>query len=294
MSSIDPRKMALQIAGFRAGESQLPEDERVFYDPYAECFFSDEEREHFKDVSVVRTERAKYEAVMPGVPGAMAARVRFLDELLKREAADGLQQLVIIGAGYDTRAYRFEEVKEGVAVFEVDHPMTQAVKVDVIRKIFGALPDHVTYTPVIFGEERLDEKLIENGYDPGRKTLFILEGLTMYIPPPAMDGLLQFIVHASGPGSALAADCFSKAVVDGTSPLKEARVLRQFVENEGSQLMFGIEETEMEAFFENRGFHPVTALTPDDCKEKYFRGVSKNRTVSKMFTFVHAVVNSRA
>ncbi len=292
MSASDPRKMALQIAGLRAGESQLPEEERVFYDPYAEFFFSEEIREHFKNVSVVRSERAKYEEMMPGVNGAVAARIRFMDELAKRETADGLRQLVIIGAGYDTRAYRFEEVKERVAVFEVDHPMTQAVKVDVIREIFGDLPDHVTYTPVVFGEDRMDQKLMESGYNPDLKSLFILEGLMMYIPPPAVDGLLQFIVNASGPGSGLAADCFSKAVVEGASPLKEARVLKQFVEEEGSSLMFGIEESEMGAFFESRGFHPVTTVTTEECKEKFFRGASKSRAVSEMFTFIHAVVDS--
>ncbi len=291
MSSRDPRKMALQIAGLRAGESRLPEDERVFHDPYAEYFFSDEVREQFRDVSAVRAERARYEEMLPGVNGAVAARIRFMDELLKRETSDGLRQLVIIGAGYDTRAYRFEEVKEQVAVFEVDHPVTQEVKIDVIRKIFGDLPDHVTYTPVIFGEDRLDQKLLENGFNPGLKTLFIVEGLLMYIPPPAVDGLLQFIVNASGPGSALTADCFSKTVVEGASPLKEARVLRQFVEKEGAPLMFGVEESEMAAFFENRGFHPVTIVTAEECKEKYFRGAGKIRTVSKMFNFIHAVVN---
>jgi O-methyltransferase involved in polyketide biosynthesis len=51
--------------------------------------------------------------------------------------------VVIIGAGFDTRAYRFEDLKENVKVFEVDHPVTQQVKVAKINEIFGELPDHV-------------------------------------------------------------------------------------------------------------------------------------------------------
>jgi hypothetical protein len=129
--------------------------------------------------------------------------------------AAGLNQLVIIGAGFDTRAYRFEEVKENLKVFEVDHPVTQQVKVEKIKEIFGELPDHVIYVPVVFGADRLDRKLLENGYEPKLKTLFIVEGLLMYVPPPAVDGLLSLIVNASGPGSSFVADYFSAAVIEG-------------------------------------------------------------------------------
>ena len=71
--------------------------------------------------------------------------------------------MVIIGAGFDTRAYQFEDLKENVKVFEVDHPVTQQVKVLKIKEIFGELPDHVIYVPVVFGVDRLDRKLLEKG-----------------------------------------------------------------------------------------------------------------------------------
>jgi methyltransferase (TIGR00027 family) len=290
MNERDPRKMALQIAGLRASESHLPEDERVFYDPYAEYFFSDEIRESMNDVNEVRASIAQYEQMMPGVNGAIVARIRFIDEYLCDCVDDGIEQLVIIGAGYDTRAYRFNAIKEKVRVFEVDHPVTQKEKIEKIREIFGILPDHVTYVPVVFGVDRLDQKLIEMKYNPALKTLFIMEGLIMYIPPPAVDGLLAFVANASGPGSSFVSDYFSTAVVEGTSPLKEAQVLRQFVESEGAPLLFGIKDGDIEAFFEKRGFHRVTNVTPAACKEKYFKGASRERKVSPMFNFVHATV----
>ena len=146
--------------------------------------------------------------------------------------------MVIIGAGFDTRAYRFEEVKENLKVFEVDHPVTQQVKVETIKEIFGALPDYLVYVPVVFGADRLDRKLLENGYNPKWRTLFIVEGLLMYVPPPAVDGLLSFVVNASAPGSSFAADYFSAAVIEGTSPLKEAQVLRQFDKRSSRTIIF--------------------------------------------------------
>lgn len=122
------------------------------------------------------------------------------------------------------------------------------------------------------------------------KTLFIVEGLLMYVTPPAVDGLLYFVVSCSGPGSAFVADYFSTSVVEGTSPLKEAQVLRQFVQSEGAPLQFGIQEGKIEEFFKVRGFQTVSNVTSASCKEKYFRNASCDRPVSPMFNYVHATV----
>lgn len=290
MSKRDPRKMALQIAGLRASETRLPEDERVFYDPYAEYFLSDEMRKALNSLEQVRAAISHYDQIMPGVNGAIVARIRFIDEYLLECITTGFKQLVIIGAGYDTRAYRFEDVKKNLKVFEVDHPVTQNVKVEKIKEIFAALPDHVIYVPVVFGVDRLDQKLFGSGYNPDLKTLFIMEGILMYIPPQAVDGLLAFVAKVSGPGSSFVADYFTDSVIDGTSTLKEAGVLRQFVETEGSPLQFGIKEGKIDEFFKVRGFHDVTNVTSASCKEKYFKNTSSNRTVSSMFNFVHATV----
>lgn len=293
MRERDPRKMAAQIAGVRAAETYLPENERVFQDPYAEYFLSEDERKDLSNLKKLRAELAVYDQMMPGVNGAIVARIRFIDECLLDCIKQDFKQLVIIGAGYDTRAYRFSEVKDNLKVFEVDHPATQQVKILKIKEIFGTLPYHVIYVPVIFGVDRLDKNLLENGYDPGLKTLFIVEGLLMYVSPPAVDGLLSFVVNASGPGSSIVADYFSVSVVKGTSPLKEAQVLRQFVENEGAPLQFGIEENEIDDFLKERGFDIVEKMTSASCKEKYFINASSTRSVSSMFNFFHASVSSK-
>ena len=112
----------------------------------------------------------------------------------------------------------------------------------------------------------------------------------MYIPPPAVDGLLAFVVNASGPGSSFVADYFTESVIEGTSPLKEAQVLRQFVESEGAPLQFGIKEGKLEEFFKERGFDSATNVSSAACKERYFKNASVNRSVSPMFNFVFATV----
>jgi methyltransferase (TIGR00027 family) len=288
MVEIDPRKMALQIAGLRANETHLPENERVFQDPYAEYFFPDEIRKLFREPGQVKAELQKYEQMMPGVNGAIVARIKFIDECLIDLIANGLKQLVIIGAGYDTRPYRIRGVQEMLKVFEVDHPATQAFKIEKLNEIFGVLPDHVIYVPVVFGQDSLGEKLSAFGYNKELKTLFIIEGLLMYIPPAAVEGLFAFITIASGPESAIVADYFDTTVVEGKSPLKEAIVLRQFVENEGSSLKFGIQAGKGEKFFKQCGFRHVYCVSATACKDKFFTNDSRNRTVSPMFNFVYA------
>ncbi|BBO73929.1 SAM-dependent methyltransferase [Desulfosarcina widdelii] len=288
MRKRDPRKMALQIAGLRANETHLRENERVFEDPYAEYFFPEEVRKMARNIDWVKAERAKYEAIMPGVNGALVARIRYIDERVSDAVRSGFGQMVVIGAGYDTRAYRIRGISEKFKVYEVDHPVTQRVKTEVIREIFGDLPAHVAYVPMVFGEDRFDEKLFEAGYDSMQKTLFVAEGLLMYIPPPAVDGLLMFIRSNSAAGSSLVADVFDTTVVDGTSPLKEAQVLRSFVATEGSPLRFGIPDGTVETFFKQRGFKTVRMTTPAQCKKSYFSAASRDRNVSPMFQFVYA------
>jgi len=290
MNERDPRKMALQIAGVRASETHLPEAERVFADPYAEYFLPAEMRGALKHAEQVRAAIARYEQMMPGVNGAIVARIRFIDECLLECIAADFHQLVIVGAGYDTRAYRFADVKKHLKVFEVDHPLTQKNKMEKVKELFEELPKHVVYVPVVFGKDQLAQKLFESGYNVDLKTLFIVEGLLMYIPPPAVDGLLSFIVHSSGSGSVFVADYFNDTVINGTSALKEAQVLRQFVEQEGAPLLFGIKEGKVEDFFRQRGFRTVKNVSSASCKERYFKNAGSDRNVSTMFNFVHATV----
>ena len=97
--------------------------------------------------------------------GFLTVRERHIDEYLKTCLAHGVQQVVILGAGYDARAYRFDEFKRGVKVFEVDHPATQQAKLKKLAKIFGGVPQYVTYVPIDFNTQTLEQRLRECGYD---------------------------------------------------------------------------------------------------------------------------------
>src|SRR5512139_2654490 len=166
---------AAGIAVMRAVESEKPEDERICHDPYARKFIP--AWMYYVLGFFIRSGYAEWRG--PGVNGFLAARDRYIDDVLQNSLSEGLQQLVILGAGYDSRSYRFDLT--GVKVFEVDHPATQVDKLAKLQATFGKIPEHVTYVPVDFNTQTLERCLLESGYDPKRKTLFIWQGVSMYL-----------------------------------------------------------------------------------------------------------------
>ena len=183
-----PSKMAEGMAMQRFVESSKGEEERICYDPYAFHFISPEIIEYgINHPDEAKLKVDQMENLFPGLSSSIIARVRYFDDYLVKNIEEGLEQLVILGAGYDTRAYRIGELKGKVKIFELDHPNTrnlntQNFKVEKIKEIFGFTPDNVTYVPIDFETQELAEILFKNGYHPSIKTMFIMEGLIMYIP----------------------------------------------------------------------------------------------------------------
>ncbi|MBN2005769.1 MAG: SAM-dependent methyltransferase [Anaerolineae bacterium] len=286
---------AAGIAVLRALESAKPEGVRLLYDPYARQFAGE-----FLYGLIAFFDRLGYsEWRGPGVVGFLTARDRYIDDYLQSCLDAGLRQLVILGAGFDARAYRFEPLKRGVKVFEVDHPATQGVKLKKLIKHFGALPDHVTYVPIDFNTQTLEQRLAVSGYDPQRKTLFIWQGVTQYLTPEAVDGTLAFVAGHSGPGSAIIFDYMDAALLAGSPPPDkgyhgELSGMRRNRWLSGESLVFGIPEDEITAFLETRGFQNVQNAGAQALKERYFTGANAGRTVAQGYAIASATVRQDA
>ena len=159
-----------------------------------------------------------YEAAMQDVEvanivRAMMIRTRFIDEALARAVAAGVTQVAILGAGFDTHAYRCQPLLANTTVFEIDRPSTQAWKRERVNEVLDGPPDNLTYVPIDFQHEQLTEVLPRHGYDPAQPTFFILEGVTMYLPEPAVRQTLQFVA-AHPPGSAVVFDYVFRPMID--------------------------------------------------------------------------------
>lgn len=283
--------MAELIALHRVAESRKPEGERICYDPYA-IHFVNPETLAFAAANPEKTKEMSeyYERLFPGLANSIRARVRYFDDFVKKSIDEGFEQLVILGAGYDTRAYRIEGLKEKVKVYEVDHPDTQDVKIEKVKKIFGFIPNHVIFVPVDFETDNFGERLLEQGYNRSQKTLFVLEGLIMYIPPEAVNETLSFIAKNSGKGSSIIFDYYLESVVDGTCELEIGKNIHNYLAEVGEPLQFGIKEERVENFLEARGFSEIRNVTAEEYKKLYSHGVNKDRNVCSLLLFAHAKV----
>lgn len=135
----------------------------------------------------------------------MMVRTRFIDACVKRAVAAGAKQLVILGAGLDTRPYRFRELLSDVRVFEVDRPETQSWKRQRVQEVLGEAPPNLAYVAIDFDKQDLSEALSRAGCDAALRTLFIWEGVTMYLPEAAVTATLR-LVASYAPGSSIVFD----------------------------------------------------------------------------------------
>ncbi|OPX58323.1 MAG: Leucine carboxyl methyltransferase [Methanobacterium sp. PtaB.Bin024] len=290
----DTSGTAEEIAFHRVIESAKNEEERICYDPYAVHFIGPELLKFFEATACNYPEaKARLEEMyrlFPGTQNSIVARVRYFDDYLQNCIDEGIEQLVILGAGYDTRAYRIVGLKEKVKVFEVDYQGTQKVKTEKIKEIFGSLPHHVTFVDADVGSEKLFKNLLKHRYNQTQKTLFIMEGLVYYLPPENVETLLSSIVQNSGSGSKIIFDYFPQSMVDGTCELEVGNLIYERVKQSGEPLKFGIKDGTVEEFLKERGFSHIQNVTSEDYKKAYFYGKNENREVCSLYSFVHAMV----
>ena len=272
------------IAFARALESSKPAGERICYDPLARRLIS-------PAFYLLGKLFADYgERKGPGVVGFLVARCRYIDDYLQECLNAGIEQLVILGAGLDSRAYRFERLKAHVEVFEVDHPATQQVKLEKLKKIFGELPGHVTYVPIDFNEETL-QKLFDFGYNRQLKTLFIWEGVVHYLGAEAVDQTLEFVLKNSGSGSSIIFDYVYASALTAADKRGEIIRMQRTRPYTGEGLIFGIDEGKVEEFLRVRGYTQIKNVTSEELKKAYFTGANQTRSIAPIYAIVHATVN---
>jgi methyltransferase (TIGR00027 family) len=273
------------VALFRAIESQKPENRRICYDPYARAFISTISYLLVKPIVA----SGLYERMGPGAEGFITVRERYIDDYLKSGLAEGLDQVVILGAGFDTRAYRIPGI-EKTRVFEIDYPATQEAKRKGLKKVVDPLPGYVTFVPVDFNTQSLGECLQSSGYNEQAKTLFIWQGVTYFLEAQAVDSTLDFIAHHSGPGSSVIFDYMYNEIFQDPNN-SYAKALKRAAKMSGEEYMFGIDRGQVGPFLTQRGFRNVHNMTLEELKQRYFTGVNAGRTVPRDIAIVSAEVN---
>jgi methyltransferase (TIGR00027 family) len=181
-----------------------------------------------------------YRYPYPGTPPLhhhASARTSFYDTAFHRHLP-GIDQLVILGAGFDTRVYRLAP-ENSVRCFEIDQPRTQTFKITMLKDA-GLATSLATYVAADFETEDWFEKLVAAGYDPARPTFFLWEGVTMYLDRGSVEATLRRIA-GTAPGGVVAFDYFSTTIINSSSLfLRYSRAVTKFI---GEPITFGIDNS---------------------------------------------------
>ena len=215
---------------------------------------------------------------MPGTLGAILCRTRYIDDVLKRSLEEGIDQLVILGAGFDTRAYRIAGMKK-VQVFEVDLPGTRKLKQNRVEKVLGAVPENVTLIGMNFDQQNLDDVLRAAGFQKGKRTLFIWEGVTQYITAEAVRNTLEFVSGVSGVGSAIVFTYVRQGIIDGTARPEWFAPFLSFARRVGSPFIFGLDQVELEQYLSDRGLKLIDDVGAAEYQDLYLKPLGRRMNV---------------
>ena len=215
---------------------------------------------------------------MPGSLGGILCRTRYIDDVLQRSLAGGLDQVVILGAGFDTRAYRISGM-DRVRVFEVDLPGACEAKQSRLESVLGSVPQHVALVGMDFDRQDLGKMLSASGFQTGQRTLFIWEGVTQYITAEAVSHTLEFVSRVSGAGSSIVFTYVRRGIIDGTDRPEWMGSFLAFAGKVGSPMIFGLDRAELEPYLSERDLELVEDVGVADYQELYLRPLGRKLDV---------------
>lgn len=283
-----PSFTAEGAAGVRAIEALRPARFRVFEDPFACAFLTLRTRWRLWPGIRPLFERL-IDRTLPGVLPFTAARTRWMDELLVKIAPD-VDQIVILGAGYDTAFARHPELPARLAYFEVDHPSTGAAKKERIarrRDLFDDSFDKVRTVSVDFEREDLLERLVAGGFEPDKATFFVWSGVIPYLERSAVEATLRLIAQTP-PGSHVVADLVAAS---GMRDPGSSRSLRYF-KKLGEAIRFMIDPEDFGALIAPFGLQVESILRGKELRDLYFAPDDPRRLTEYAY-LIHARIGSR-
>ncbi|MGO9759754.1 MAG: class I SAM-dependent methyltransferase [Solirubrobacteraceae bacterium] len=277
MRSEAPSRTAEYMALFRALESAQPRGRRLFEDPAAVSFL----RAPLRAAALAARFPPAHSLIVafidrrwPGPRLSGVVRTRVIDDFVTGSMRAGASQLVLLGAGYDTRATRLPAAAAS-AVFEIDHPLTQSRK----RAVLGDRSEHIRYVPLDFERDALQPALIAAGLDPSQRACVLWEGVFSYLTPEAIDVTLGALVAVCAPGSQILLTYIDERFLDASAAQPGAWLTA--VRDAGEPFQTGLDPAEARTFFAARN---LTLLADESTTQAARRlGVAKADTIPEIY-----------
>jgi methyltransferase (TIGR00027 family) len=192
----------------------------------------------------------------------MLARTAFFDHVFRDALSNNIPQIVLLGAGYDTRAYRFATLNTTTKILELDIATTQQRKKKCLKKAQIDIPRHARLVPINFTTESLHHVLENAGYKHHEQTLFIWEGVSYYLEPDSVDATLAFVKNSSHHDSIIA---FDYVISISEEQMNTYYGVKEFVQTwlkhrSNDPFRFTIDEGTIESFLAQRGLRGVNHL----------------------------------
>ena len=283
------------VAKQRLIETLAKSDKRVINDPYADRFVM--------GAGFIKLMGHKFSAwfgkkLAPGLHEHLIARTRFIDDLIEKAANSGVEQYVILGAGYDLRAHRLD-LPSSLRIFEVDQAEVQARKRSKLpENITNAA--NVTYVTVDFTHQSLAEQLTAAGFDKSKPTIFTLEGVSQYITKEAVSSTIEELATLIQTTSAtffisyvdelLNKDpeaCFGTGYPNAARRAETIKILSAKV---GEPWISFYTAEEIASLLSRNGFSVTENVTVEDLNSLYFTPVSRTLRENQIFKLEHFVV----
>jgi len=225
----DASKTALMVCAYRARASKWPKP--LFVDRWAEPLAGADGHD------IAR----RLDAAFPPMETWLALRVAYLDRVVALAIDElSIRQVVILGAGYDTRAARL--ARAGTTFFEVDHPATQAAKRDALARLDGYPIEAARYVTCNFEREDPIDRLIASGFSAREPALVVWEGVVPYLTEPAIRATATRLATGLEPRSVVAFDFVGKKFAEGRSKLESDEHTRQYVGGLGEPIRYGSDD----------------------------------------------------
>lgn len=219
---------------------------------------------------VLRTIVKKALFKAPGIYEYVIARTKLIDNVF-HNTDEQIEQVLIFGAGFDSRAVRFKNQLKNAKVFELDAPATQQAKIDKLQEKNIEVPANVTFIALDFTKESLTEKLNAAGFQKNRRCLFLLEGLTYYLDHEAIDHTFTLISEYSLENSLLVFD-YAAASAVRDSKMSEDKSIKnnyQALVKAGEKPGFMV-EGEIRELLTTYKFDLIEEMNADQLANQYF------------------------
>jgi methyltransferase (TIGR00027 family) len=229
-----------------------------------------------------RAEKNKHAA---GLWGGIVGRKRYADEKITQALEAGIGQVVILGAGLDTRAYRLVTPR-GIPAFEIDLPANIAYKQHALRRIFGRVPDDVTLIPADLETDDLAALLATHDFQTGQPAMFVCEAVTQYLTEDGAHKTLAALAKAPA-GSRLLFTYVRKDFLDGVNLFRFEKGYQDFVVKQ-RLWRFGLDPADVADLLDSYGWVEREQVGPSEYIQRYFRPAGRDLTAMQLERFVYA------